>query len=84
MDYYKEVGAILRNLECFLTKADIDEAQEYIEHDECGVAIELICGALVEDQKVIPLEIYIKINEVGMDMELDKRGWEKIQTDRPK
>ena len=56
-----------------LTTAESAEVQMFLDVGEYGVALETLCGIIVEEDKTIPWEAYERMSRLfdKMDLELD-------------
>ena len=54
----------------------VKDIYEYIEYNEAGVALEILCENLYEWSCPVPRRAYDLIEESGTAMEIDKRYWE--------
>lgn len=52
--------------------------REIIEHDEWGIALETICSVLEQENIPVEKDIFNKIEEIGLYMEMDQSLWEHI------
>lgn len=77
MDKAKVLLEIVNGISAFPEKDKID-VQEYIEHDEWGIALETICSAVLEDRVIVDKKIFKKISDVGTEMEMDSSLWNDI------
>jgi hypothetical protein len=62
-----------------LPVSDRDSINELLEHDEWGVALETLCGALYEEEIKIPRTAFEEIKAAGEEMELEPSLWENLQ-----
>lgn len=74
MELLKE---IVKNITNFPPKDEKDIC-EFIEHEEWGIALETICSVIEQEDIPIEKDIFRKIEEVGIYMEMDKSLWEEI------
>ncbi|MFJ6207363.1 MafI family immunity protein [Lysinibacillus sp. NPDC092081] len=51
---------------------------EFLEHDEWGIALEVICSVIEQEGIPIDKDIFSKIEEAGIFMEMDKSLWAEI------
>lgn len=68
---------ILNSIKSFPEKDKMD-VEEFIEHDEWGIALETICSVVLEEKILIEKQIYQKIKDVGDEMEIDSILWNGI------
>lgn len=57
---------------------DEKDILEFIEHEEWGIALEIICSVIEQENIPVDKDIFIKIQEAGIYMEMDKSLWEEI------
>jgi hypothetical protein len=57
----------------------VDEVNEYIEFNEGGLALEILCANLYEFSCLIPRRAYELIEKAGTGMEMDKKHWEFLK-----
>jgi len=62
-----------------LPSSDIDAIIEYLEHNEWGIAFEVLCSAIENDQLPISSDEYIQIRRIGESMGMDSNLWEVFQ-----
>lgn len=77
MDKAKILLEILNGIEQLPQKDKID-VEEFIEHDEWGIALETICSVILEEKILIHKQIYKRIIDVGDEMEMDSSLWKDI------
>ncbi|AEH46537.1 MafI family immunity protein [Parageobacillus thermoglucosidasius] len=68
---------IVRNITNLPLK-DEKDILEFIEHEEWGLALETICSVIEQEDITIDKDIFSKIKEAGIYMEMDKSLWEGI------
>lgn len=68
---------IVNNITNFPPK-DEKDIREFIEHEEWGIALETICSVIEQEDILIEKDIFRKIEEAGIHMEMDKTLWEEI------
>jgi hypothetical protein len=54
---------------------DRDEILEYLEYDEWGIAIEHLCGTIIEEGILISEPMFELIKKIGEEMELESMSW---------
>ncbi|WP_042462545.1 MafI family immunity protein [Neobacillus dielmonensis] len=57
---------------------DEKDILEFIEHEEWGIALETICSVIEQEYIPVDKDIFSKIEEAGLYMEMDKSLWEEI------
>lgn len=77
MDKGKVLLEIVNGISAFPEKDRID-VEEYIEHNEWGIALETICSVILEDGILVDNEVFKKISDVGIEMEMDSNLWNDI------
>jgi hypothetical protein len=77
MDKAKVLLEIVNGISVFPEKDKMD-IEEYIKHDEWGIALETICSAVLEDRILVDKKIFKKISDVGTEMEMDSSLWNDI------
>ncbi|MDQ0271302.1 MafI family immunity protein [Cytobacillus purgationiresistens] len=68
---------IVKNITNFPLK-DEKDILEFIEHEEWGIALETICSVIEQEDISVHKDIFSKIEETGIYMEMDKSVWEEI------
>lgn len=59
---------------------DKEDIEEYLEHNEWGLAFEVLCAAIQESNIKISQENYEIINMIGNQMELDHKLWSALES----
>jgi hypothetical protein len=77
MDKGKVLLEIVNGISAFPEKDRID-VEEYIKHNEWGIALETICSVILEDGILVDNEVFKKISDVGVEMEMDSNLWNDI------
>lgn len=73
MDIELKILEIANNLNIALKdKKDIDD---YLEHNELGLAFEVLCASIEKDNIKISQKDYEIINKLGIQMEMDNNLW---------
>lgn len=72
----KELKEILEKSRFGLTETDFNNANEFIKHGEYGVALELICDQLYENEAVINDALLNSIRGLANSMRLDNSCWD--------
>jgi len=78
MEIVQEIVQILELISC-LSNKDFNDVNELLDHNEWGIAFELLCSALFQDKIQISQEAYEKIENAGKVMELDYSLWEVLR-----
>lgn len=68
---------IAKNLK--LPEDDIASIEEYIENNEWGLAFELLCIAIEQENIPVSKGVFRKIEKVGSKMELDNYLWNDLR-----
>lgn len=71
----KEMKALLAKTSYGLTESDINNASDFINHNEFGVAFELICDQLYENNTEISTELIGDISRIALLMQLPDSSW---------
>ena len=74
MDLQKRIYALLIGVNDFPLK-DKRDVLEFLEHDEWGVAFEVMCSVIEQENLSIDNERYKDIEEIGIHMEMDEELW---------
>ena len=61
-------------------KKDRENIDEYLDHNEWGLAIEVLCAVIQESNIKISQENYEIINMIGNQMELDHKLWSALES----
>lgn len=61
-------------------KKDRENIDEYLDHNEWGLAFEVLCAAIQENNIKISQENYEIINMIGNQMELDHKLWSALES----
>lgn len=61
-----------------LEKSDKDEIYEMLEHDEWGVAFEIICSVLEQEHIIINKRTYLLIGQLGKQMDMPNSLWKNL------
>lgn len=73
MDIELKILEITNNLNIVIKdKKDIDE---YLDHNELGLAFEVLCVSIERDRIKISQKDYEIINTLGIQMEMDNNLW---------
>lgn len=75
-DLYREVFKMLSS------PKDADQIKTFINVGEYGLALETLCGVIAEDDYTIPDSVYQKIAKLANTMDIEKRFFENINTDK--
>lgn len=62
-----------------IKKKDKEDIDEYLSHNEWGLAFEVLCASLKENKLKISQEDYEIINMLGNQMELDCKLWSALK-----
>ncbi|MDR2977781.1 MAG: MafI family immunity protein [Streptococcaceae bacterium] len=62
-----------------LPEKDISSLREYLEHNEVGIAFELMCSAIEQEEFPVSEQVFRQITDLGTEMEFDKSLWDKIK-----
>jgi len=77
MELNKLLKEIVKNITNLPLK-DEKDILEFIEHEEWGIALETICSVIEQEDIPVDKDIFSKIEEAGLYMEMDKSLWEEI------
>lgn len=61
-------------------KKDRENIDEYLDHNEWGLAFEVLCAVIQESNIKISQENYEIINMIGNQMELDHKLWSALES----
>lgn len=75
MNYDNIMTIALKNK---LSKSDMESISEYLEHNEWGIAFEVLCSAIENDKISITLSDFEEIKLIGKGMNMDEGLWVKI------
>jgi hypothetical protein len=64
--------------ELCLPSNDINSIKEYLEYNEWGIAFEVLCSAIEQENILVNKAQYEKIISIGERMEMDHGLWENI------
>lgn len=73
MDIQLKIIEVTNNLN--ITKKDKQDIDEYLEHNELGLAFEVLCVSIERDKIKISQKDYEIINTLGLQMEMDNNLW---------
>jgi hypothetical protein len=62
-----------------LPEKDLSSIREYLEHNEVGIAFELMCSAIEREEIPVSEEVFRQITDLGTEMEFDRSLWDKIK-----
>ena len=62
-----------------MTAKDKNDMDEYLAHNELGLAFEVICTAIETDKIKISQKDYKMINDLGKQMEMDNELWFELK-----
>lgn len=62
---------LLKKLSGKISQSDVENVTELIEHQECGVALEILCSQLFENEAKINHEEFNAIRELSELLEVD-------------
>lgn len=71
----EKIKNLLTSAASGLSDADIKNASELIDHNEFGVAFELICDQLYENESQISSELINDISLIASSIGLDDNSW---------
>lgn len=54
---------------------DFNEINEFLEHDEWGLALEILCVVIKKENITISLEQFKEIEIIGKEMKMDDELW---------
>ncbi|WP_448550537.1 MafI family immunity protein [Thalassotalea fusca] len=67
--------AFLKDVSNGLTESDVENAKDFINHSEYGVAFELICDQLYENDSILTADNLKSAQLLAEMMELDEKSW---------
>ncbi|WP_350274872.1 MafI family immunity protein [Kribbella sp. HUAS MG21] len=62
-----------------LPVSEVQDICEYVDHDEPGLAFEMLCTQLYEHDAGIRSETVARLAELGVAMGLDPRQWQMLR-----
>lgn len=71
----EQIRNLLASATCGLSDSDVKNASEFIDHNEFGVAFELICDQLYENESQISSELIADISRIAKLMQLEDNSW---------
>ncbi|MBR9729644.1 MafI family immunity protein [Shewanella intestini] len=71
----EQIRNLLASATCGLSDFDVKNASEFIDHNEFGVAFELICDQLYENESQISSELIADISRIAKLMQLEDNSW---------
>lgn len=71
----EKIDVFLSSTASGLTEVDIKNAKSFLKHGEYGVAFELICDQLYENDAILTSEHISEAQEIAELMELDEASW---------
>ena len=77
MNYDNILTIALKNR---LPSSDIESISEYLEHNEWGIAFEVLCSAIDNDKINITLGDFEEIKLIGKSMKMDEGLWINIMS----
>jgi len=81
--HFEKIHTIIMQLISFLKgklpEQDIVNALEMLEHNEFGVAFEILCTQTYEYDVKVDKQFYVKVEEAGMMMKIEKDKWGFIE-----
>lgn len=58
---------------------DINEIIEFLDHDEWGVAFEILCTVIEQENIIITIYQYQEIEDIGNKMNMECNLWNEIK-----
>ncbi len=77
MDIQLKIIEVTNNLN--ITAKDKKDIDEYLEHNELGLAFEVLCVSIERDKIKISQKDYEIINTLGFQMEMDNNLWVSLK-----
>lgn len=74
-DFGLRIERIYEPVKNDLGSKDRSHIEEFLEHDECELAIDCLCACLTQDRIPISLETINKIREIFLDLDMDPERW---------
>jgi len=65
--------------ELCLPSKDINDIKEYLQHNEWGIAFEILCCAVEQENIAVNKAQYKEIVSIGKSMKMDSELWERIR-----
>lgn len=62
-----------------LSETQVSDIRLYINTGEWGLALEILCNVLYENEIPIPLRAYELLREVGTTLKLKSQNWEVLR-----
>ncbi len=79
MDFHsieRKLSELLHEIEDVLPSSDIENSRELISHAEFGVAFELVCDQLYENDITLNESTFLLLNEIGISLDIPSARWE--------
>ena len=71
----EQMKKLLKNASYGLSESDIKNTMDFINHGEFGIAFELVCDQLFENEAPISTELLNEIQYIGTTMNFDEQTW---------
>lgn len=78
MDICERIALLAESINA-LPRKDYNDVSEFLEHNEWGVAFEIICSALDQDRINITEQVFREIENIGAEMKLEPELWEVLK-----
>lgn len=75
----RRLRTVVLELEPHLQATEVEDILDYIDHNEPGVAFEMLCSQLYEHDAELNLRLAERIAELGSAMGLPARKWEILR-----
>lgn len=62
-----------------LLEQDLKEIDEYVRYNEWGIAYEILCSSIEQNNMVLSNEQYHIISQLGERMEMDEELWAELK-----
>lgn len=75
----RQMRALMRALGGVLTQAEIELIDDFVDHNEFGLALETVFDDLVEEPRRITPEAVQAVQQLASRMKLQSRKWPDLQ-----
>ena len=74
-----KLRGVVLELETLLLPSEVTDILDYIDHNEAGVAFELLCSQLYERDAGVSAQTVRQLAEIGSAMQLDPGQWQVLR-----
>ena len=67
----ERLSRLLKSIDESFTSTETSEVQQFLDAGEYGLALETICGIIIEERKVVRTEVVEQVKELREMMELE-------------